>query len=76
MGFGFNIKHPELKVGEVFLGNFPRDQIADIGWKTKRVGFQSYDFKGQAYDGARPVFVQQAELPGALCLELQGRGVQ
>lgn len=76
MNFGFNISHPELKDGEVFLGNFRPNQLNDIGWKTRRAGVQSYDFKGNAYDGARPVFVQQSELPGALVLELQGRGVK
>lgn len=74
--YGFNIRHPELRPGEVFLGNFAPDQVQYVGWKTKRVGVQSYNFIGAAYDDARPVFVQQAELPGALVLELQGRGVQ
>jgi hypothetical protein len=59
----FNVTHPELKEGEIFLGNFPEGQAIQVGWKTKRIGWQSYDKDGLAYSGSRPVFVQIAELP-------------
>jgi hypothetical protein len=72
----FNINHPELKAGELFLGNFQCEHIGDICWNTKRRGFQAYNVNGRAIESLRPVFVQQSELPGAMALELQNRGVK
>lgn len=63
-------KHPELRPGEVFLGNLTTTQSADANcsWKTKRVGEKAYDVNGARLpmmyaksDCLYPVFVQKAE---------------
>ena len=70
--------HPELREGEIFLGNFLlRGTIAGprSPWKTKRVGDYAYDANGGLradacarmlkYDCFVPVFVQLSELEEA-----------
>lgn len=70
----FNVNHPEIMKGEVFLTNvgegrdfgmsFPlhNDDFAAIGWKTKRCGRIAYDIYGKPVSGMEPVFVQRDEL--------------
>ncbi len=58
----FNKTHPELLDGEVFWLNTIGTQFADIEWKTKREGKQSYAVNGLALKGCNPVFVQKQEL--------------
>jgi hypothetical protein len=71
----FNYTHPELRQGEVFLGNFddPAEKdifleeednttVYDIGWKTKRIGIKAYSIEGVILEHSVPVFVQATEL--------------
>ena len=65
-GHGFNKNHPELQDGEVWLVNARQSFFeGSLGWKTKRIGKQAYDHKGNpipsAY-GVFPVFVQESEM--------------
>ena len=59
--------HPELQDGEIWLTNATREQLDDIGWRTKRMGKQAYDRQGHPiWDGETyPVFVQKTELDEA-----------
>ena len=43
----FNDKHPELKKGEMFITNSEYYKYFKIGWKSKRIGIQSYDIYGK-----------------------------
>lgn len=77
---GFNLKHPELLNGEMFLTNvfegmpdFDDDeddgsleyQFRSIGWASKRLGNQAYDIRGNPLPTGHPVFVKMAELEHA-----------
>lgn len=63
-------EHPELREGEIFLGNFMRSYyLSNIGWKTKRIGIHAYNHETnqpleQDNDNFRlyPVFVKEEEL--------------
>ncbi len=59
--------HPELKEGEVYLGNFSVEDFAGVTWKTKRSGFVAYDVNGQPspWPGLFPGFAQRSELEEA-----------
>jgi hypothetical protein len=63
--------HPELREGEVLLGNFDSSGYQDISrWKTKRKGVTPYDIDGkQVYvdpdSELFPVFVKRQELEKA-----------
>ncbi|MDP3726471.1 MAG: hypothetical protein Q8R36_04725 [bacterium] len=67
-----NNQHPELRKGEIFLTNCIPDEMlevheifASIGWKTKRLGEQSYDVDGKSIHACRPVFILKSELDEA-----------
>jgi hypothetical protein len=60
----FNRNHPELRPGEVFLTNDNAPGFETISWKTKRLGRQAYNMKGELTWGL-PVFVQATELEAA-----------
>ena len=68
--------HPELREGEIFLGNFSfygraQRDWDDLRWKTKRKGEIAYDDQGRPLSETTsrteiyPVFVQEAELAEA-----------
>jgi len=61
--------HPELRPGEIFLGNFRPDSFArSIEWPSKRMGIQAYDLDGKKFPqffGWRPVFALRSELEAA-----------
>lgn len=65
--------HPELREGEIFLGNFSfygraQREWDSLRWKTKRKGEVAYDDHGrplrEATDRSEiyPVFAQESEL--------------
>ena len=58
--------HPELKDGEVLIGNFDDDNYRMCDWKTRRVGQKAYDAAGELVAGDKlfPVFVQRTEVEG------------
>lgn len=61
------MRHPELREGEIFLGNFTKNSFSNIGWKTKRWGSCSYDIYGDPIKKSFlpslfPVFVQRKEI--------------
>ncbi len=63
-------KHPELKPGEYYLGNFDPERAKEIGWKTKRPGIKAFKRNGDPYPnqedhGVLPYFVQLKELQAA-----------
>ena len=57
-------EHPELQVGEVFLGNIRKDLFPDLTWKTKRQGDILYNAEEESFLATDflPVFVQRAEM--------------
>ena len=57
-------KHPELQVGEVFIGNLYDDVFQDATWKTKRKGNITHDAEGKPFSitNFSPVFVHRAEM--------------
>jgi len=57
----YNETHPELRAGEMFIGNFMSDEYSGIGWSTKRTGRQAYTIHGEEQTGFMPVFVQRSE---------------
>lgn len=68
----FNVNHPELRGGEIWLTNSSAKDFADdIGWKTKRAGEKAYTVNGEDANAFHPefersilypVFVQRQEL--------------
>lgn len=59
--------HPELKVGETFLGNFTAIEFQEIRWTTKRMGNNALSQDGVlisklGWNGRYPVFVQKSEM--------------
>lgn len=60
-------KHPEQREGEVFLTNSDWKTYHQIGWNTKRAGYQAYDIYNKPLFGERlyPVFVKRSELEKA-----------
>jgi len=68
---GIGGKHPELRKGEVFLGNSIRHG-AECGWKTRRVGIVAYKTNGEVYTEGRPMFAQIQELVEAGVTEVDG----
>ena len=62
----FNNTHPELKDGEMFLGNVTKSFYHKIGWETKRMGTTPYTTNGEVLLQISPrilypVFVQKKE---------------
>jgi len=52
--------HPEQKDGEVFLGNWTKEDWSKCGWRTKRVGILAYTITGEPY----PFQEQHRVFPG------------
>jgi len=64
--------HPELKRGEVFIGNFDVSSFKLCNWKTKRTGEQAYDEEHRpTCDDRFPVFIQRSEIE-ATGIEMDG----
>lgn len=57
----FNVNHPEIRDGEMFLTNILAEDYIHIGWKTKRSGLQAYTVYGESLSHYVPVFVQKEE---------------
>ena len=60
-----NEQHPELRAGEVFLGNYSLHVYTQSDWKTKRIGQQAYDESGKPVASTldlHPIFAQKSEL--------------
>jgi hypothetical protein len=64
----FEKRHPELRDGEVFIGNIVPEDVAEMGWETLRVGKTAYDVCGKPINEARrpvvvmyPAFVSKEE---------------
>jgi hypothetical protein len=55
--------HPEIREGEVFLGNMSEDTFRTVGWRTKRRGNVAYYINGEIIrnSSSLPVFCQQKE---------------
>ena len=61
----FNGQHPELKTGEIWIGNFKKKDLPKVKYLTQRVGQKAYDAEGQLIlpQGQwRPVFIQSSEM--------------
>lgn len=61
-------KHPELRDGEMFIGNFSQlsrhlAHVERLGyvWRTKRTGNAAYDDKGNVIAHLKPVFISLEE---------------
>ncbi|MEW6170551.1 MAG: hypothetical protein AB1472_03220 [Candidatus Omnitrophota bacterium] len=61
------MKHPELREGEVFFGNFFSfgilfsDRDINIGNPNMRIGKIAYDVDGNILKNGVPVFIQKSE---------------
>ena len=64
-------RHPELKEGEMLIGNGDQDYYDSLKWKTKRLGNIAYkveSFYRKEYDnveiiiGAFPIFIQEKNM--------------
>jgi hypothetical protein len=57
-------KHPELRIGEVFLINADRNRFEKLPWKTKRAGCSTFDGNGTPinHEDWFPVFVASEEI--------------
>ena len=57
------MKHPELRPNEIFIGNFQKHEIENIGYESKRLGSTAYDIFGNKlnYETLFPVFVKEKE---------------
>lgn len=58
----FNLRHPERRLGEVFVGNLDDDQYAKIPYLTKRRGAKAYTAGGIPMRTIVPAFVRRAEI--------------
>ncbi len=73
----FEWRHPELREGEVFLGNFDRGQFERVvNWQTKRLGTMAFNASLVPASGnpepVFPVFIQRSEAQ-AVGLQLDGQ---
>ena len=58
----FNVNHPELQEGEMFLENIQtREDWSQIGYGTKRRGMTAYDICDHLIRTLTPVFIQISE---------------
>ena len=63
----FNNTHPELKDGEMFIGNVTKSFYNhNIGWQTKRMGITAYTPDGEVIFNRLsttlyPTFIQKKE---------------
>ncbi len=53
--------HPELREGEVFLGNMHESDFRRSCYTTKRLGITAYDIHDQPVVGLYPFFVSETE---------------
>jgi hypothetical protein len=60
----FNIYHPELEDGEMFVLNCHKDDFKNVVYRTKRLGSQAYTRSGDlvSKDVLLPVFAKIFEL--------------
>jgi hypothetical protein len=56
-------RHPELREGEVLLGNTTREDFDRFDYESKRLGHIAYDTDGRVLEWqvTYPVFVSEAE---------------
>jgi hypothetical protein len=59
--------HPEIRKGEVYMGNVTQDAFKHRPWKTKRLGKQPIDVHGNPIPVKTlfPLFVNSSELTDA-----------
>jgi len=56
-------QHPELREGEVFLGNVTKQEgISGSIYRSTRLGDVAYDSKGQPIEGMFPTFANKEEM--------------
>ena len=60
-------QHPELRPGEIFLGNIYASDFQHVGWQTKRLGEKVFGRGGTTISSGqqRPCFVQRSEVEAA-----------
>jgi hypothetical protein len=65
----YNMPHPEMQPGEIWLYNITDKVIYDeqitfdtLSWKTKRKGIVAYMDDGSILPTHYPIFVQRSEL--------------
>jgi hypothetical protein len=64
--YNFNATHPELRDGELFLGNDSVRAFGKMPWQSKRLGNECYGPDGTlVVQGVRPIFVRRSELEGS-----------
>ncbi len=61
MRIGVGQRHPEQEDDEVFLSNTLEVDARSFGWRTKRLGIQSYRANGDRTPGMRPLFMKTSE---------------
>lgn len=66
------IKHPELREGEVFLHNCRNGTTLEPRWKSERNGTVAYDIDGNILRGSHPVFAERKEIEAA-GIEIDGK---
>jgi hypothetical protein len=69
------VRHPEQRIGEIFLGNFDPNDLLHVRWKSVRTGDKSYCRDGSPYPyqekyGVKPVFISCREVEQAIVSEL------
>ena len=57
-------EHPELREGEVWIGNIKDEAFKSSCWRTKRQGDRAYNIHGDLIKNGnlRPMFVQKSEM--------------
>ena len=56
-------KHPELREGEIFLGNVTgREGISNTPYRSARIGDKAYDSNGQRIKGLVLLFANKEEV--------------
>lgn len=55
------IAHPELRKGELFLGNMCKEEFCRTKWKSKRCGKVAYDNEETVIECLFPVFILKEE---------------
>jgi hypothetical protein len=54
-------KHPEIRPGEIFMGNWCKKDVDYCGYNSKRLGVVAFDIYGKAMNGLYPMFVLREE---------------
>ena len=55
-------QHPELREGEVFLGNVRQAEPANFAYPSLRRGDVAYDSEGEPIEGMVPFFASKKEV--------------